>query len=398
VSDLSPLQGMQLEVLGVQATRVDRLEPLRGLPLTYLNLNETGVTDLSSLARMPLRSLLIAYTAVRDLSPLRGMPLENLYFDNSQVTDVSPLATMDSLRTVMVPVSATNLHILRGLPGLERISFQWDPNEARPTMTAKEFWSLLESQQLTSDLAQERRFSELSELLKDRTVQYPTNPEYWVRLGSVMAQSGKWDEACEAFSHATKLAPEDHIHTYNLAVALLRGGKEDQYRLCCRRFLDSAQESRSDYVLLIRAASVSLVLPVDGADFRRACGLADLAAKLNQPENMDHWGHSVWALAEYRRERHQSAKTWADRAVDQTPPGEASCAAAAWFIKASACTALGEFKAAQTALAKGDAVLDQPRDVMVSLEWQWRDWAIAEHLREEAAALLEAQLHARKAE
>ena len=48
-----------------------------------LDLNNTQVTDLSPLKGLPLTVLGLRNTQVTDLSPLEGMPLEVLYLDNT---------------------------------------------------------------------------------------------------------------------------------------------------------------------------------------------------------------------------------------------------------------------------------------------------------------------------
>lgn len=91
VSDLAPLQGMQLSNLGVNHSRVTDLSPLAGMPLTRLGLWGTKVTDLSPLRGMPLEWLVASVTSIRDLSPLEGMPLRQLYMDVTLISDLSPL-------------------------------------------------------------------------------------------------------------------------------------------------------------------------------------------------------------------------------------------------------------------------------------------------------------------
>lgn len=91
--DLSPLRGMQLQLLNLNNTSVADLSPLREMhTLKKLDVSKTKVTSLADLAGLPLSDLSIKGCAISDLAPLRGMPLALLELYGSQVTDLSPLA------------------------------------------------------------------------------------------------------------------------------------------------------------------------------------------------------------------------------------------------------------------------------------------------------------------
>lgn len=75
LSDLSPLEGLELEMINLQGTQVTDLSPLKGMRLKYLDLGETPVSDLSPLKGIPLVELYLNDTPITDLSPLKGMPL-----------------------------------------------------------------------------------------------------------------------------------------------------------------------------------------------------------------------------------------------------------------------------------------------------------------------------------
>jgi hypothetical protein len=117
LSDLSPLEGMKLGVLGFTNNPVSDISSLKGMPLERLYLNDTQVVDLSPLQDMksltvlecrvlmevdlaPLRSLKLTrlHCNAPDVSPLRGMPLTCLWcINNRHISDISPLEECKSL-------------------------------------------------------------------------------------------------------------------------------------------------------------------------------------------------------------------------------------------------------------------------------------------------------------
>jgi hypothetical protein len=139
VQDLSPLRGMPLEVLELTGCiRVEDITPLTGLQLHDLNINRTPVRDLKPLAGMPLRRLNIGSSLhSRDLSPLRGMPLEYLSLNASPQTDLTPLEGME-LNYIYLPKSGLEtkgVEVLRPMQSLTTIERTYGRNE-----TVEEFW------------------------------------------------------------------------------------------------------------------------------------------------------------------------------------------------------------------------------------------------------------------
>ncbi|HUQ70560.1 MAG TPA: hypothetical protein VM165_13605 [Planctomycetaceae bacterium] len=93
VADLSPLKRMALSVLDLEGTQVTDLTPLAGMPLRSLWLNRAPVADLTPLKDAPLLSeLSLLGTKVMDLAPLKLLPLESLWLNETGVTDISPIA------------------------------------------------------------------------------------------------------------------------------------------------------------------------------------------------------------------------------------------------------------------------------------------------------------------
>jgi serine/threonine protein kinase/Leucine-rich repeat (LRR) protein len=116
LSDLSPLQGMQLQELGVTSSQVFRLSPLRGMPLTKLGIDGTNVADIAPLAGMPLTTLVFSGTHVTDLSPLKGMPLQHMQFYSTSVSSLAPLQGMPLTDLFFHHVLVSDLTPLAGMP------------------------------------------------------------------------------------------------------------------------------------------------------------------------------------------------------------------------------------------------------------------------------------------
>jgi hypothetical protein len=177
------------------------------------------------------------------------------------------------------------------------------------------------------------------------------------------------------------------IWSFDSAVVLLKGGREDEYRQVCHAYLQRAKQE-NDFASADMAAKVSLLLPVDQGDFALACELADFAATETEP---------LWhlpcvrlgkALAEYRRGHFDSANTWAQQSIssdDVTPRQKAT----AYFVRSCGLTQLHRIEPAREALKNGDEMLKKPREIFSKVFGDtWCDLAVAEHMRGEAAELL----------
>lgn len=98
IHDLTPLQGMKLTYLSLAScSKITNLTPLQGMPLTHLDIRQCKeIHDLTPLRDMPLTSLDLAYCGkIRDLSPLQGMPLVSLHLYGADIHDLSPLQGMN---------------------------------------------------------------------------------------------------------------------------------------------------------------------------------------------------------------------------------------------------------------------------------------------------------------
>ncbi len=141
LTNLMILHGADISSLSLENTAVSDLGPLRGMPLQELWLRGTRVTDLTPLQGMPLTFIQISETHVSDISPLRGMPLRSVRMsDCTNLTNIEPIIGITSLQSIMVPMTATNLDLLRGETNIQRISFKYDRAIKGPAQTAAEFW------------------------------------------------------------------------------------------------------------------------------------------------------------------------------------------------------------------------------------------------------------------
>ena len=124
VEDISPLKGnTTLQQLYVDRTNVKDISPLKGMPISVLNLVGTRISDLSALSGMPLRQLWLTDCKISDVSALAQCPMESLTLHRTQVADLSPLSGMRSLQRLHIgetPVS--DVSPLAGLP-LQRLVF-----------------------------------------------------------------------------------------------------------------------------------------------------------------------------------------------------------------------------------------------------------------------------------
>ena len=85
----------------------------------------TRVADLSPLQGMPLQMLNISRTSVSDLSPLAGMPLVELNLDAcTKIADFTPLRDIRTLEKLFLPKGAKPIEFLRGHPKLKFLSFK----------------------------------------------------------------------------------------------------------------------------------------------------------------------------------------------------------------------------------------------------------------------------------
>ncbi|GEM_PF-1039277 len=100
VSNLDFLDGFDsLKCLETDGCKIKSLPELP--ELNELHLNGSELTSLDFLKNTPkLRNLRVSDNKITDLSPLNGLDLTYLYADNNRISDISPLKTSKSLQTL----------------------------------------------------------------------------------------------------------------------------------------------------------------------------------------------------------------------------------------------------------------------------------------------------------
>jgi formylglycine-generating enzyme required for sulfatase activity/serine/threonine protein kinase len=133
--------------LGFVTDNVTDISPIRalvGLKSLYCAGSGAGngkLTDLSPLQGMQLTFFACRYTQVSDLSPLQGMPLATLFFDGTNVSDLSPLQGMDLTSVIFTPKNITRgLDTIRQMKSLKFVSTDYGVK-----FPPDEFWKKYEA-------------------------------------------------------------------------------------------------------------------------------------------------------------------------------------------------------------------------------------------------------------
>jgi tetratricopeptide (TPR) repeat protein len=251
---------------------------------------------------------------------------------------------------------------------------------------------------LIEALVRRGKWDEAEKFVRDQFQDLSVVPEYWIMLVRLEAARRDWPGAIEEAQRArgAKIAAIDYEILLNLAGALLQAGRYEEYGQACHEMLDRAPwaDTRGKSV----AAAITLLLPVTGADFNRACELADKVVSTNDATlGFGVLAEVAKAFAEHRREHFDSATNWSGRATANSAASDCACSdagsAQAWFIQAAASARLHQMDVARAALASGDKVLRRPHTDFVAGYWGggWGEWAIAEYFAREAHVLIEAQ-------
>jgi tetratricopeptide (TPR) repeat protein len=234
------------------------------------------------------------------------------------------------------------------------------------------------------------KWQEIETILNEAVVNSPSNSGSWSGLGEFNATRGNFTEAVEQFSRAAQLAPNDNDVSLNLTAALISSFQVERYRAYCHQLLERSTNTRESRVA-VAAAKASLLLPVDGEDFDRACQLADFAATANEPAWLMAWLHHTKAWADYRRRRFDSAIDWAQRA-SSSAEAAAACKASAFYIQACCYAQSQRIDSARNAVIEAERITqlghDKTREEYYPI---WRDWVTVDVLRREAAELIEEQ-------
>jgi hypothetical protein len=201
--------------------------------------------------------------------------------------------------------------------------------------------------------------------------------------GTLRARIGRWDEATADCLLANRLALDGGDWSFDSAIVLLRAGRYEDYGRICHALLARASDART-FVAADMGAKASLLFPVSGVDFERACELADFSATETGPAWHLPCVRLCKALAEYRRSRFDSALEWAKltRGSHSITPRHR---AAAHFIEACTHFAQRQPASGRDAFKKGESALNEPFDAFAKVFGDtWCDVTIAERLRNEA--------------
>lgn len=126
ITDLSPLEGMDLECLRLENCPIEDYSIVRTFPsLKILSLNSVGLQDLELLKGMSLTTLCVRSNQISDLSPLHGMPLQWLDFWGNDVEDISALEGMPLTVLACGANEISDISVVSGLP-LTRIEAQYN--------------------------------------------------------------------------------------------------------------------------------------------------------------------------------------------------------------------------------------------------------------------------------
>jgi len=141
VTNIDFVRGLPFEMIDLRRTKVADISAIAGMKtLSVLRLATCPITDFSPIKGLPLTELRIGSSSFDDLSLLEGMPLGLLTIDNTPIADVAPLAKMTSLRMICLPRGAQNIEMLRQLPQLTHIGYNFNVDREAPDRTAADFW------------------------------------------------------------------------------------------------------------------------------------------------------------------------------------------------------------------------------------------------------------------
>ena len=118
ISDLTPLQHLPLTELHCGSNRITSLAPLAHGTLRSLSCPRNPLADLSALRDLPLSSFDCRHCRIQTFAPLAALPLEHLACGGNPACDLTPLHGLP-LRACdigAIPLTPTNLAVLRGLP------------------------------------------------------------------------------------------------------------------------------------------------------------------------------------------------------------------------------------------------------------------------------------------
>jgi tetratricopeptide (TPR) repeat protein len=232
-------------------------------------------------------------------------------------------------------------------------------------------------------LIMQGNWAEAEATLREKMAKHPNSSTYWVFLAGAYSCRDDYAKAVEYFARAVEINPGNVYASFPLAVALCKAGRRDEYQRVCHECLVRLG-SPDPAAIPSGLVAMALLAPVGGADFDRACELAE-RLPIDDADVFGYWKLATKALAALRQSRFKSAKEWAQRAIafrGSLP----RCQAQAWFIDAAASAELHDLGAARVSLQRGDDLAEEHNSGLYLGVLRDRDsWVIAGILREQAA-------------
>jgi tetratricopeptide (TPR) repeat protein len=194
-----------------------------------------------------------------------------------------------------------------------------------------------------------------------------------VRANSPAGEFGRLEEIRALWEKVLEGQPTDHDSWFGYAELCLFLNKEDAYRRN-RTALLTRFGNTTDPVIAERTARACLLLPVAGEELQQAAALADRAVTLGEKHAFYGFFMAAKALADYRRDRFESAIDWGQKA------GARGVWIPTYLVLAMAHQRLGHTGQARQSLA----------EAVKTYDWKNVPWSgIIRPLRREAEALLQ---------
>lgn len=127
VTDLSPIEGMDLKTLILENTAIDSLDSIKGMQLEVLKIQNTKITDLSMIEGMPIRELNLLAIPIDDLTTVATLPLETLWVPQTNITDISPLQGKPMVSLDIQGTKVDSIQALTGMTTLKRLNISDTP-------------------------------------------------------------------------------------------------------------------------------------------------------------------------------------------------------------------------------------------------------------------------------
>ncbi|QDV36435.1 WD domain, G-beta repeat [Tautonia plasticadhaerens] len=145
-----------------------------------------------------------------------------------------------------------------------------------------------------------------------RAVALAEDGDLLVVLGSRLAAAGRWEEARVPFARAVATAPMTLLDRERAALALLRAGDSEAFRLLVDRLIEALREPPASPTRLLVEARPGLLGPTNPEQAGRIAAILDrecdrLARRPDVPAELRHSIHSAAGAAMYRAGRHAEA-------------------------------------------------------------------------------------------